>query len=642
MGTSAATGRAFRAHAAFAQQCSDSQYPATRDPLNPLALPTPPGADPLPGAHLFVDGPRHGPAAGAIAQELGIDPTSYPDGYSWAQFQHDISPGGSLYGRLAGSPALANDVALLSRIASQESTQSISEFAMGGGPGATFDQVQKILCHNLTADPTPDTVPVFSTFFIYPNGQFCPPLSAIEANGTTFRRQIDELAAGTGRHPAVYLLEIDAVGTSHCLTGAALSAWEEDLRYEVEKLTALPHTVVYLEAGAADEDSPQYAAAVINAVCVVGHANVCAGMRGIYVNGTHFDWTASEISYGDQVAAQLRYMIRGETGAAYTAHVVVNTAQNGRGPKLNPHPVEQGTEDLCNPTGRGLGRDPTAATNPTFDGHSFALTDAFLWTGEPGRSHNSNCHPGDQPAGVFDVRFALELAANASNQLGPPNAPLPAPVLGRSVNVSLVSGAVYVELPRAHHSPDAGTPSASAALTKGQGFVPLTQARQIPTGSVIDARAGSLRVTTATALAVGKTQSGVFGGGVFGITQARSGVQKGLATMSLQEGTFRGSPSYADCTVKGAADGSAPVALAALSSRVLQTLHASVRGRFSARGRYSTGTVRGTVWDTSDRCDGTLTVVRRGTVLVSDFGRRITVAVHAGHSYLARAFTRAR
>jgi hypothetical protein len=39
----------------------------------------------------------------------------------------------------------------------------------------------------------------------------------------------------------------------------------------------------------------------------------------------------------------------------------------------------------------------------------------------------------------------------------------------------------------------------------------------------------------------------------------------------------------------------------------------------------------------SDRCDGTLTVVQRDTVAVNDFVRHITVLVHAGHSYLAKA-----
>jgi hypothetical protein len=73
------------------------------------------------------------------------------------------------------------------------------------------------------------------------------------------------------------------------------------------------------------------------------------------------------------------------------------------------------------------------------------------------------------------------------------------------------------------------------------------------------------------------------------------------------------------------------------SSGVVQTLHASDRGRFRTRGHFSYGTPRGTTWDTVDRCDGTLTVVHRGTVAVFDFGRRKTIIVHAGQSYLARA-----
>jgi hypothetical protein len=69
----------------------------------------------------------------------------------------------------------------------------------------------------------------------------------------------------------------------------------------------------------------------------------------------------------------------------------------------------------------------------------------------------------------------------------------------------------------------------------------------------------------------------------------------------------------------------------------VQLLHARVHGNFSTRGRYSAGTVRGTEWDTVDRCDGTLTVVPHGTVLVSDFIHNTTVAVQAGRSYLAAA-----
>jgi hypothetical protein len=46
--------------------------------------------------------------------------------------------------------------------------------------------------------------------------------------------------------------------------------------------------------------------------------------------------------------------------------------------------------------------------------------------------------------------------------------------------------------------------------------------------------------------------------------------------------------------------------------------------------------VRGTEWDTVDRCDGTLTRVKRGAVVVTDFRRRVNITVRAGASYLAK------
>jgi hypothetical protein len=624
-----------RAHAAYVPQCSDSQFSATRDPSNPLELPTAPGSNPLSGAHLFIDGPRHGDAAGAIAQLLGLDPTSYADNYSWAQFQQDISPGGSLYYKLAGNPSLQHQVALLELIGNQQETQNISLYSQGGGPGAIYSQVQKILCHNLTADPNPNTVPVFSTFLIYPNGRFCPSLGDINGNWSTFKRQVDELAAGTGRHPAVFLLEIDAVGTSLCLSPSELEAWEADLRYEIETLTALPHTVVYVEGGAADEDSPQYVAKVLSQICVVNRGgksvNVCALMRGFYTNGTHFDWSNSEINWANHVVVLLRNRIRNATGVPYTAHFVVNTAQNGQGPMLNPHPVQQGIEDLCNPPGRGLGRAPTAQTNATYDGHSFLLTDAFLWTGVPGRSHNSNCHPGDAPAGVFDPRFAMELASNASDQLGPmPVVGPPPPVLGQSVDASVVSGIILVKLPH---------PASDVASAASSGYVPLSQARALPVGTQVDSLQGTLRLTAATEKR-GQTQTGIFGGGLFKLGQVSRGANTGLTTLSMFEGGFPGIRTYASCKAKKSTDPSSPVASAALSSSVLQTLHASAHGRFRTRGRYSAATVRGTVWTTIDRCDGTLVTVQRDTVAVTDFVRHKTVLVHAGHSYFAKAPTK--
>ena len=45
--------------------------------------------------------------------------------------------------------------------------------------------------------------------------------------------------------------------------------------------------------------------------------------------------------------------------------------------------------------------------------------------------------------------------------------------------------------------------------------------------------------------------------------------------------------------------------------------------------------MRGTVWEVIDRCDGTLTKVKRGRVVVRDFRLKKNVVVRAGKSYLA-------
>lgn len=59
-------------------------------------------------------------------------------------------------------------------------------------------------------------------------------------------------------------------------------------------------------------------------------------------------------------------------------------------------------------------------------------------------------------------------------------------------------------------------------------------------------------------------------------------------------------------------------------------------GEYTTQGNDSVATVQGTVWLTQDRCDGTLTTVARGAVLVTDRFTHHTVRVTTGHSYLAR------
>ncbi|HUF76948.1 MAG TPA: calcium-binding protein, partial [Longimicrobiales bacterium] len=71
-------------------------------------------------------------------------------------------------------------------------------------------------------------------------------------------------------------------------------------------------------------------------------------------------------------------------------------------------------------------------------------------------------------------------------------------------------------------------------------------------------------------------------------------------------------------------------------SRTVRKLWGNADGTFRTKGRYASATVRGTVWLTADRCEGTDVLVRAGSVTVRDFVREIDVVVRAGQRYLAQ------
>jgi hypothetical protein len=201
----------------------------------------------------------------------------------------------------------------------------------------------------------------------------------------------------------------------------------------------------------------------------------------------------------------------------------------------------------------------------------------------------------------------------------------PPPRIGGTVNVTPVSGLVLIRPPRA----TASRAPRAAGLVEGEGFLPLTEARRLPVNSQIDARPGSMRLVAAGSRR-GQTQRATVAGGLFLLSQTRHGPVQGLTTLDLLEGDFRGAPTYSGCDARAAQP----------SNVVLQTLDASDQaGRFQVRGRYgsATASAAGTAWDTIDRCDGTLIIVHRGSVTVSDFALGNTIAVHAGQRYLASA-----
>ena len=175
----------------------------------------------------------------------------------------------------------------------------------------------------------------------------------------------------------------------------------------------------------------------------------------------------------------------------------------------------------------------------------------------------------------------------------PPPPPTPArPVLGRSAELRPVRGAVRFRRP-------------------GGSFTALRARTIVPFGTTVDARRGVVEVRTATNRGAG-TQTGRFSLGAFILRQGRGNP---LTDLVLTGGSFR------RC---GSASASA------LSKRRVRRLFGDARGKFRSRGRYSSATVRGTIWTTEDRCNGTLTKVRVGSVAVRDFGARRTITVRGG------------
>ena len=166
--------------------------------------------------------------------------------------------------------------------------------------------------------------------------------------------------------------------------------------------------------------------------------------------------------------------------------------------------------------------------------------------------------------------------------------------------------------------------------TPGGTWQDLPDGAELPVGVALDARRGSVNLQTAGCR--GGVQRGTFGGGVFSVRQPRSGC--GRVDVYLRGGSFKRCARLPRRT-------SARRASASKTRRVRRLWGRDSGGKFRSHGRHSHATVRGTRWLTEDRCDGTLTRVTNGAVVVRDYKRHRNVVVRAGHSYLAKAKARA-
>ncbi len=184
------------------------------------------------------------------------------------------------------------------------------------------------------------------------------------------------------------------------------------------------------------------------------------------------------------------------------------------------------------------------------------------------------------------------------------------PSLGKTLGVAAVSGTVTATSP-------AGAP------------LDLGAAKIVPTGTVIDARAGTVELKTALDRA-GATQTGYFWGSQFEVRQ--NPAARGMVQLILRGANFAGCKATNKTTARAA--GAKRKSSKKKPSRSLWG--SDDHGRFQTRGRGSVATVRGTRWLTQDTCAGTLTRVVAGAVAVRDLRGGRTTLVKRGHQHLAR------
>lgn len=163
-------------------------------------------------------------------------------------------------------------------------------------------------------------------------------------------------------------------------------------------------------------------------------------------------------------------------------------------------------------------------------------------------------------------------------------------------------------------------PQGTVFVKKGGTFVPLTGFEQLPVGTELDTRRGSVEITTHDG-SVGRFYEGIF----------RIGAEKvrkiTFTTIVLTGGNF-GVCNTKKRTISATGAKKPP-------PKSVRHVWGNAKGHFRTKGKYASATIRGTLWLTDDQCPGTRVSVRIGTVDVYDFVKRKHIFVHAKHTYLA-------
>jgi hypothetical protein len=246
-------------------------------------------------------------------------------------------------------------------------------------PDATIEQTARAYLANVTGGRS-DVLAQVAIFRLDPWEDAACRRLPTAAQQASYKRWIDGFAAGIGDTRVALVLQPD-LPFAFCVPHHSQLPLRM-VAYAARVFSALPHTSVYIDAGAADWPTVGQAVGLLRAAGV-------RYARGFALNATHYDATGNEIRFASAVARGLaRAGIAGR-------HAVINTSSNGRGftfqqyhgPDFNnATPCATRASRVC----VTLGIPPTSdVTNPQWGlspGNrrlAARYVDAYLWIGRP-------------------------------------------------------------------------------------------------------------------------------------------------------------------------------------------------------------------------------------------------------------------
>jgi hypothetical protein len=218
------------------------------------------------------------------------------------------------------------------------------------------------------------------------------------AEQASYKQWIDTFAAAIGSSRVALILQPDLPFALWVPGGSKLPL--QLVAYAAQTFSALPHTTVYIDVGAADWPT------VGQAVSLLRDAGIQYA-RGFALDATHYDSTAHQIKFGQKV---VRGLARHHLGGR---HFVVNTAENGRPFTYQQyHGPNYDNARVC--PSRSARRCVTLGIPPTWHVASRRwhlpaglrriarrLVDGYLWIGRPWLDNQSD---------PFDLKRSLSLA----------------------------------------------------------------------------------------------------------------------------------------------------------------------------------------------------------------------------------------